>query len=141
MSAVGVRSLCECAELPVKTFRFFQKWHVPHVLIPRCLRRPATLQNVIAHCRQHDDIRTPMRHEHRECHRTKDVPEVEIALYQGPANFRMHQHIRGERSLEGILRDGFHRAGAQQLTTSLCKKHCSGKVLLDNEFVLIERHP
>jgi hypothetical protein len=43
---------------------------------------------------------------------------------------------------ELIHREGFRGFGPPTpLTTSLCEKHCSGKVLLDNEFVLIEWHP
>lgn len=50
--------------------------------------------------------------------------------------------IRGDSRRKLIHRESFRGFGPPTpLTTSLCKKHCSGKVLLDNEFVLIERHP
>ena len=51
--------------------------------------------------------------------------------------------IRWDSRRKLIHRESFRGFGPPPtpLTTSLCKKHRAGKVLLDNEFVLIERHP
>ena len=76
----SMRPGCEPSEFTVETLRFLQEGRVADAIVPGGLLCLALLQNVVAHRRQHDDVRAAVGDEHRNREAIEYCREIKLAL-------------------------------------------------------------